>query len=159
MPDLTSTQTRFPRQRNSVLHPQLVVFRPLRYDYLTKNMTIDLQPRLLEWARHRARFTEEELAVKMGVTVEKVAEWETEGRLTLTQAEKLAKVTHTPFGYLFLPEPPDEKLPIPDLPDAESAKLWALEEQAEESAERLQEYRKTLSAKAVTGKIDVRRAP
>lgn len=77
-------------------------------------MIIDLQPRLLEWARQRARLTEESLAEKMGVAVEKVAEWETSGRLTFKQAEKLAKVTHTAFGYLFLPEPPDEKLPIPD---------------------------------------------
>ena len=28
--------------------------------------------------------------------------------------EKLAQLTHTPFGYLFLGEPPDERLPIPD---------------------------------------------
>ncbi len=77
-------------------------------------MTIDLQPHLLEWARLRARLTEEALGEKMGVQVEKVVDWETSGRLTLKQAEKLAHVTYTPFGYLFLPEPPDEKLPIPD---------------------------------------------
>jgi Zn-dependent peptidase ImmA (M78 family)/transcriptional regulator with XRE-family HTH domain len=92
----------------------LADFAPLRYFAFPKNMTIDLQPRLLEWARNRARLTEEVLAEKMGVKVEKVAEWEKSGHLTLKQAEKLAKVTHTAFGYLFLPEPPDEKLPIPD---------------------------------------------
>ena len=77
-------------------------------------MTIDLQPRLLQWARQRARLTEEVMAEKMGVSPEKVAEWEQSGCLTFKQAEKLAKVTHTPFGYLFLSVPPDERLPIPD---------------------------------------------
>jgi len=77
-------------------------------------MTIELQPQLLEWARLRARLEEEALAEKMGVTAKKVVEWEETGRLTLKQAEKLAHVTHTAFGYLFLPEQPDEKLPIPD---------------------------------------------
>lgn len=119
-------------------------------------MTIDLHPQLLKWARNRARLTEDVLAEKMGVKEQKVAEWEKSGRLTLKQAEKLAKVTHTPLGYLFLPEPPDEKLPIPDLPDAESAKLWALEEQAEQAVERLQEYRSSLITGAATGMIDER---
>jgi len=118
-------------------------------------MTIDLQPRLLEWARHRARLTEEVLAEKMGVKEEKVAEWEQSGRLTLKQAEKLAKVTHTPFGYLFLPEPPDEKLPIPDLPDAETAMLYDLEERAEEAVERLQEYRSACITATAAGKFRV----
>lgn len=32
---------------------------------------------------------------------------------TVKQIENLAKATHTPFGYFFLPEPPEERLPIP----------------------------------------------
>ena len=32
----------------------------------------------------------------------------------MPQAERLAKATHTPFGYLFMSVPPEESLPIPD---------------------------------------------
>jgi transcriptional regulator with XRE-family HTH domain len=62
-------------------------------------MTIDLQPRLLQWARERAGLTAETLAEKLGVSAEKVAAWEQDGRITHRQAEKLASVTHTAFGY------------------------------------------------------------
>lgn len=36
-----------------------------------------------------------------------------ESKPTFHQLEELAKTTHTPFGYLFLEEPPEEELPIP----------------------------------------------
>jgi Zn-dependent peptidase ImmA (M78 family) len=37
-----------------------------------------------------------------------------EARPTVNQAQDLATFTHVPFGMLMLPEPPVEKLPIPD---------------------------------------------
>lgn len=118
-------------------------------------MTIDVQPRLLEWARLRARLTMEFLTEKRLVKEKKISEWEKTGRLNLTQAEKLTKVTHTPLGYLFLPEPPNEKRPIPDQKDAETAMLYALEERPEESVERLFKSREALFSLVVTGRIDV----
>ena len=33
---------------------------------------------------------------------------------TFRQLEQIARKTLTPFGYFFLSEPPEEKLPIPD---------------------------------------------
>ena len=77
-------------------------------------MKISLQPTLLRWARERAGLSVDVLAQKMSVKPEKVTTWEENGELTFKQAQKLADVTHTPFGYLYLPEPPREALPIHD---------------------------------------------
>jgi Zn-dependent peptidase ImmA (M78 family)/transcriptional regulator with XRE-family HTH domain len=75
---------------------------------------ISLQPALLQWSRRRAGLRPAELARRLGEDADRVAAWERTGRLTLARAEKWAHATHTPFGYLFLPEPPADELPIPD---------------------------------------------
>ena len=77
-------------------------------------MKISLQPTLLRWARERAGLSVDALAKKMSVKPERVTAWEGNGELTFKQAEKLANMTYTPFGYLYLPEPPQETLSIPD---------------------------------------------
>ena len=72
---------------------------------------VPVPPEMLRWACERA-----------GRDVADVAEhipqlwtWvRSERQPTLKQLELLARVTHTPLGYLFLPEPPDESLPVPD---------------------------------------------
>lgn len=77
-------------------------------------MEVSLQPQVLQWARERAGLSEEDLAKKVGTKPERVSEWEHSGRLKFNQAQKLAKATYTPFGYLYLRTPPEERLPIPD---------------------------------------------
>ena len=66
---------------------------------------------LLSWARERSGVTRSALLKRFP----KFREWERgEAQPTLRQLERLAKTTSTPLGYFFLPEPPDERLPIPD---------------------------------------------
>jgi Zn-dependent peptidase ImmA (M78 family) len=71
----------------------------------------NVQPKLLSWARERARLETDDLAHRFP----KLVAWE-EGTVqpTLKQVEEFAKATHTPVGFLFLEEPPVEKIPIPD---------------------------------------------
>ena len=66
---------------------------------------------MLRWACERAGYDVADLAERMP----KLRAWvRRERQPTLKQLEKLAKVTHTPLGYLLLPEPPEERLPVPD---------------------------------------------
>jgi Zn-dependent peptidase ImmA (M78 family)/transcriptional regulator with XRE-family HTH domain len=75
-----------------------------------------ITPNVLSWARQRAHISIDMLANKLQKKVEDLEAWERgERRPTFKQAQTLAKKLHIPFGYLFLSEPPIEKLPIPDL--------------------------------------------
>ena len=84
---------------------------------------IPVNPELLIWARERAGLDTFALAGRFP----KLAEWE-DGELqpTLRQLEDFARSVHVAVGYLFLPAPPDEPLPIPDfrtLADREVTRL------------------------------------
>ena len=72
---------------------------------------VEVKPELIRWARERAGLTESDLTERFP----KFELWQSGDALpTLKQLEAYAKKTLTPFGYFFLPEPPEEKLPIPD---------------------------------------------
>lgn len=74
-------------------------------------MHVTLNPEVLRWARERAGRTVQDLAAPFP----KIDRWERgEERPTLKQVERFAKAVHAPVGYLFLPEPPVESVPIPD---------------------------------------------
>jgi Zn-dependent peptidase ImmA (M78 family) len=77
-------------------------------------MKVTVKPALLTWARERADLALATLATRLKVNPERVEAWEETGELTFKQLEALAQKTYTPLGYLFLPEPPEETLPIPD---------------------------------------------
>lgn len=80
----------------------------------SRNVQITLQPEVLSWARERSGLEIEKLAHKVGVKPERVQEWEEYGQITLSQVDKIAHHTHTPLGFLYLPEPVDDRLPISD---------------------------------------------
>jgi len=70
---------------------------------------IEVAPKVLEWVLARAS-TRIDLESKFP----RHKEWlEGTKQPTLRQLEELAKAASVPFGYLLLPEPPRERLPIP----------------------------------------------
>jgi len=75
-----------------------------------------VNPDLLTWSRQRAGLSTEQVAQKLPVKRESVEKWEAgQAKPTFLQAQKWANVAHIPFGFLFLPQPPAEELPLPDL--------------------------------------------
>jgi Zn-dependent peptidase ImmA (M78 family) len=72
---------------------------------------VEVKPELLRWARERAGLSADDLAGRFP----RIEAWE-EGDVhpTLKQLERFAKATFIPVGYLFLEEPPVERVPIPD---------------------------------------------
>lgn len=73
--------------------------------------TVAINPELIIWARDRAGLTDDALVKRF----RRFNDWLSgDAQPTLRQLESLAGMTYTPLGYFFLPEPPDERLPIPD---------------------------------------------
>ncbi|MFD4354295.1 ImmA/IrrE family metallo-endopeptidase [Nocardia sp. NPDC058518] len=73
---------------------------------------VSVAPSLLEWAVERAGWDDETTQRR----APKLDEWIRGDRQpTLKQLESFAQATHTPFGLLFLSEPPNEPVPIPDM--------------------------------------------
>lgn len=75
-----------------------------------------INPDILSWAQERAGMSADELSYAAGIKTEKLLLWlNAREKPTFVQAQKLASRLFIPFAYLFLPYPPDESLPLPDL--------------------------------------------
>ena len=76
-------------------------------------MTVRIQipPALIEWAVDRSGRDAADLRERFPA----LDAWRAgTGKPTLRQLESFARATYTPVGYLFLPTPPDERLPVAD---------------------------------------------
>ncbi len=72
---------------------------------------VDVAPALYQWAIERSRVDTDRLLQGFP----KLAEWQSgEASPTLKQLERFAKATKSLFGYFFLPESPEERLPVVD---------------------------------------------
>jgi Zn-dependent peptidase ImmA (M78 family) len=81
---------------------------------------VTVKPEMFRWARERAGFEPGALAGRFP----RLDAWERgEAQPTLKQLEGFAQATYTPLGYFFLPEPPVEKVPIPDFRTMGSERL------------------------------------
>ena len=74
-------------------------------------MRVEIKPELLRRTIERSGVGGPALRRRFA----KLGEWLAQTvRPTLKQAEDFSRATYTPIGFLFLPEPPDEGLPILD---------------------------------------------
>lgn len=81
---------------------------------------VAVSPEIVQWARERAHLDIDALAARFP----KLPQWESgEVQPTFKQLEDYAKATHVPFGYLFLPEPPQIPMPIPDFRTVQNQQL------------------------------------
>ncbi len=71
---------------------------------------VNINSNMFTWAIARAGYDLTDFAIKFP----KIQDWvDQKKKPTVKQLEAFSKKVHLPFGYLFLPEPPKESLPIP----------------------------------------------
>jgi transcriptional regulator with XRE-family HTH domain len=69
----------------------------------------DITPEVLVWARTSRGLLPEEVAKRLKVSKERLAEWETgAGRPSIPQAEKLAGLYKRPLAVFYMPAPPNQ---------------------------------------------------
>lgn len=75
-----------------------------------------INPAILDWARKRSGLSYPQLLDLLKTSPEEYAAWESgTTRPPFEKAQKIARALSIPFGYLFLSNPPDITIPIPDM--------------------------------------------
>lgn len=72
---------------------------------------VDVSAPVLEWAQRRSGRADDDMRARFAEWDRWIAE---EAKPNFSEVENIADYTRVPIGYLFLPEPPIEELPIPD---------------------------------------------
>lgn len=82
---------------------------------MPKRIEALIRPELLIWARKTAGFEIAHVAKRLHVSPERLEDWERdEGRPTMVQLRKLARIYKRPLGVFYLPEPPRDIVPLHD---------------------------------------------
>ena len=84
-------------------------------------MTVPIvEPKMISWACERSGYDRELLEHKF----KKLTEWERGTRVpTQNQLTQFANTVHVPYGFLFLDQPPDESIQIPDFRTLKGKKI------------------------------------
>lgn len=83
-----------------------------------------ITPDVLKWARESARISISSAASRISTTEEKIKQWENGERSpTISQAKKLAEYYKRPFALLFLPDIPNDFMPLQDFRRTGSSEL------------------------------------
>lgn len=83
-----------------------------------------INPELLKWAIDRSGLDRFDIAEAIKVQTEQITAWEQGQSLPqFNKALELAKFLHVPFGYLYLSQPPQIEIPIPDLRTLKDVRL------------------------------------
>ncbi|WP_309016671.1 ImmA/IrrE family metallo-endopeptidase [Pelagicoccus sp. SDUM812003] len=85
-----------------------------------------------------------------------LAEWEAEQEQpTMKQLEAFAKATRIPFGYLYLPEPPEVSLPFADFRTLESRRPQGISPDLMETIQSMQRRQSWLREERIEAEADV----
>lgn len=96
---------------------------------------VAVSPQVLRWARERAGLGLAALEGKFP----NLEEWESEtSQPTVKQLERFADAVRVPFGFLFLPEPPEMPLPFADFRTVESRRPQGISPELMDTIQQMQ---------------------